>query len=59
MENFSNIQDNVSFSLKNNSEVGGLAYFQTNISEYLPYVIIISLGLIIGFIGIYLKVNYN
>ena len=52
MENVSNIQDNVNFSLKNNSEVGGLADFQTHISEYLPYLIIISLGLMIGVIGI-------
>ena len=52
MENISNIQDNVNFSFKNHSEIGGLAYFLTHISEYLPYVIIVSLGSVIGVIGI-------
>lgn len=41
-------------SLKNAtepSEIGGLAYFLVYISEYLPYVILISLGEIVGIIG--------
>jgi len=52
MTNISNIQDNFSF---NNSEVGDLAYFLTYISDCLPYVVLESLGSIIGVIGIALN----
>ena len=52
MTNISNIQENFSF---NNSEVGGLAYFLTYISDCLPYVVLESLGSIIGVIGIALN----
>lgn len=41
-------------SLKNAtepSEIGGLAYFLVYISEYLPYVILIGLGEIVGILG--------
>ena len=33
------------------SEIGGLVYFLVYISDYLPYVILVSLGTIIGVTG--------
>ena len=49
MTNISNIQKNFSF---NNSEIGGLDFFLAHISDCLPYVVLESLGSIIGVIGI-------
>ena len=50
------------FSISNNSsnessELGGLVYFLANISERLPYVILVSLGSIIGVLGTIFKKN--
>lgn len=48
MANFSvsNISSNES------SEIGGVVFFIADISECLPYVILLSLGAIIGVLGI-------
>lgn len=43
--NISNISDISS------SEVGGMAYFLIYISDYLPYVIVVSFGAVMGFLG--------
>ena len=48
VSNASNISSNES------SELGDLAYFLANISECLPYVILLSLGSIIGVLGTYI-----
>ena len=45
MANISNISSNVF------SDVGGLDYFRAYISDYLPYVILVSFGTFIGVIG--------
>lgn len=46
--NISNISD---ISSTDNSEVGGMAYFMIYISDYLPYVIVVSFGAVMGFLG--------
>ena len=45
MANISNISSNEF------SDVGGIAYFWAYISDYLPYVILVSFGTVIGVIG--------
>ena len=45
MANISNI------SFNEFSDVGGIAYFRAYISDYLPYVILVSFGTVIGMIG--------
>ena len=45
ISNISNISSNDS------SEIGGPVFFLTYISEYLPYVTLVSIGSIIGIIG--------
>ena len=46
------------FSVSNEtSELDGVAYFLANISECLPYVILVSLGAIIGTLGTIFKNN--
>lgn len=48
MANSSNMSNT---SINDSTEIGGLAYFLVYISDYLPYVIIVSSGAIIGVIG--------
>lgn len=46
MENYSNTSNS-----SHSNEIGGLVYFLTYISDYLPYVILTSVGFIIGLVG--------
>jgi hypothetical protein len=42
---------NTSF-IANITDIGGLAYFFTYLGDYLPYVIIISIGVLLGIAGL-------
>lgn len=42
---------NVSSSTKINLEIGEIAYFLVNLSDYLPYVFLSSIGTILGCLG--------
>lgn len=46
MENYSNMSNS-----SHSTEIGGLVYFLTYISDYLPYVILTSVGFVIGLVG--------
>ena len=46
-----NISNISGISSNGYSEVGGMAYFMIYISDYLPYVIIVSFGAVMGFLG--------
>lgn len=48
----SNYSNNSNMTSNSYSQVGGLAFFLVYISDYLPYVIIVSSGTVIGIIGI-------
>lgn len=48
--NISNIS-NMSSNANKNNEIGGLVFFQTYISEYLPYVTLVSIETVVGIIG--------
>lgn len=48
----------MNISNKNYSEIGGLDFFLAHISDCLPYVILVSLGTVIGVIGsIYIDIK--
>ena len=46
-----NVSNILNISSNDNSKLGGLVFFLTNISEYLPYVTFVSIGTVIGVIG--------
>lgn len=48
---FSNISNTSKLSSNESSEIGGMDFFLANIAECLPYVILLSLGTIIGVLG--------
>ena len=46
-----NVSNILNISSNDNSKLGGLVFFLTNISEYLPYVTLVSIETAIGYIG--------
>lgn len=47
MENYTNFENNINGT----NEIGGILFFLTYLSDYLPYSILSAIGIIVGVLG--------